>query len=111
MFSFLGIDKGQVQRLQDEFSIYIVGSSRISLAAIAPDNVDYSGAINRQRLSGLSLGVGLGTERCPSQLSRAYDDAIGVGVEVVATLNCSPPKTGRYPVSLRYRDVFARAGA
>lgn len=41
MFSFLGIDKDQVQRLQDEFSIYIVGSSRISLASISPDNVDY----------------------------------------------------------------------
>jgi len=41
MFSFLGIDKDQVQRLQDEFSIYIVGSSRISIAAITPDNVDY----------------------------------------------------------------------
>jgi aspartate aminotransferase len=41
MFSFVGIDKDQVQRLQDEFSIYIVGSSRISVAAIAPDNVDY----------------------------------------------------------------------
>ena len=41
MFSFLGIDKQQVQRLQDDFSIYIVGSSRISLAAISSDNVDY----------------------------------------------------------------------
>jgi len=41
MFSFLGIDKAQVQRLQDEHSIYIVGSSRISLAGISPDNVDY----------------------------------------------------------------------
>jgi aspartate aminotransferase len=41
MFSFLGIDKAQVQRLQDEFSIYIVGSSRISLAGISPDNVGY----------------------------------------------------------------------
>lgn len=41
MFSFLGIDKDQVQRLQDEFGIYMVGSSRISIAAIAPDNVDY----------------------------------------------------------------------
>lgn len=41
MFSFLGIDKDQVQRLQDEFSIYIVGSSRISVAAVAPTNVDY----------------------------------------------------------------------
>ncbi len=41
MFSFLGIDQHQVQRLQDEFSIYIVGSSRISVAAISPANVDY----------------------------------------------------------------------
>ena len=41
MFSFLGIDKEQVQRLQDEFGIYIVGSSRISVAAISPGNVDY----------------------------------------------------------------------
>lgn len=41
MFSFLGIDKEQVQQLQDDYSIYIVGSSRISLAGISPDNVDY----------------------------------------------------------------------
>lgn len=41
MFSFLGIDPDQVQRLQDEFSIYLVGSSRISVAAISPHNVDY----------------------------------------------------------------------
>jgi aspartate aminotransferase len=41
MFSFLGIDAAQVQRLQDEYSIYIVGSSRISLAGISTDNVDY----------------------------------------------------------------------
>ena len=41
MFSFLGISPQQVQRLQDEYAIYIVGSSRISVAAIAPDNVDY----------------------------------------------------------------------
>jgi aspartate aminotransferase len=41
MFSFLGIDQDQVQRLQQEFSIYMVGSSRISVAAIAPHNVDY----------------------------------------------------------------------
>jgi aspartate aminotransferase len=41
MFSFLGIDPDQVRRLEDEFSVYLVGSSRISIAAIAPDNVDY----------------------------------------------------------------------
>lgn len=41
MFSFLGINGEQVQRLQDEFSIYVVGSSRINVAGISPDNVDY----------------------------------------------------------------------
>jgi aspartate aminotransferase len=41
MFSFLGISKEQVQRLQDEYSIYIVDSSRVCVAAISPDNVDY----------------------------------------------------------------------
>lgn len=41
MFSFLGINKDQVERLQTESSIYIVGSSRISIAGISPSNVDY----------------------------------------------------------------------
>lgn len=41
MFSFLGITPEQVQQLQDDYSIYIVGSSRISLAGISNDNVDY----------------------------------------------------------------------
>jgi aspartate aminotransferase len=41
MFSFLGISKEQVQRLQEQSSIYIVGSSRISIAGISPGNVDY----------------------------------------------------------------------
>jgi aspartate aminotransferase len=41
MFSFLGITPEQVQRLQDEFSIYMVGSSRISIAGISPSNIDY----------------------------------------------------------------------
>ena len=41
MFSFLGITPEQVQQLQDDYSIYIVGSSRISLAGISADNVDY----------------------------------------------------------------------
>lgn len=46
MFSFLGISKEQVKQLQDEFSIYIVGSSRINVAAITPSNADYlAGAI------------------------------------------------------------------
>ncbi len=41
MFSFLGIDAEQVQRLMDEYSVYIVGSSRINVAAVSRDNVDY----------------------------------------------------------------------
>ncbi|HBR98199.1 MAG TPA: aromatic amino acid aminotransferase [Gammaproteobacteria bacterium] len=41
MFSFLGITPEQVQRLQEEYSIYIVGSSRISIAGISPSNADY----------------------------------------------------------------------
>lgn len=41
MFSFLGINAQQVQQLQDDYSIYIVGSSRISLAGISDDNADY----------------------------------------------------------------------
>lgn len=41
MFSFLGVDPEQVARLQKEFSTYMVGSSRISIAGISEDNVDY----------------------------------------------------------------------
>jgi len=41
MFSFLGITPQQVQQLQNEYSIYMVGSSRMSIAGIANSNVDY----------------------------------------------------------------------
>jgi len=41
MFSFLGITPEQVQQLQDEYSIYMVDSSRMSIAGIANSNVDY----------------------------------------------------------------------
>lgn len=41
MFSFLGITAQQVQLLQDEYSIYMVDSSRISIAGISTNNVDY----------------------------------------------------------------------
>ena len=41
MFSFLGITPEQVQQLQDEYSIHMVGSSRMSIAGIANQNVDY----------------------------------------------------------------------
>jgi len=40
MFSFLGITPEQVQTLQDEYSIYMVDSSRMSIAGIATSNVD-----------------------------------------------------------------------
>lgn len=41
MFSFLGITPQQVQRLKDEYSIYMVNSSRISIAGINQGNIDY----------------------------------------------------------------------
>ncbi len=41
MFSFSGLTKDQVERLKNEFSIYIVGSGRINVAGITEDNVDY----------------------------------------------------------------------
>jgi len=41
MFSFLGINAEQITRLQDEFGIYVVSSSRINVAGVTPDNVDY----------------------------------------------------------------------
>ena len=41
MFSFLGITPAQVQQLQDEYSIYMVDSSRMSIAGIAHSNIDY----------------------------------------------------------------------
>ena len=41
MFSFLGINKEQIQRLRDEYSIYLVGSSRINVAGISSKNLDY----------------------------------------------------------------------
>ena len=41
MFSFLGIDQGQISRLQKEFSIYMVDSSRINIAGLNSHNIDY----------------------------------------------------------------------
>jgi aspartate aminotransferase len=41
MFSFLGINPTQVETLKKEHSIYMVGSSRISIAGISQANVDY----------------------------------------------------------------------
>ncbi len=41
MFSFLGINPTQVQRLKNEFSIYMTDSSRINIAGINQHNIDY----------------------------------------------------------------------
>jgi aspartate aminotransferase len=41
MFSFLGLSPEQVKRLINEFSIYLVGSSRINVAGINKSNIDY----------------------------------------------------------------------
>lgn len=41
MFSFLGITPQQVARLRHEYSIYMVDSSRISIAGISKGNIDY----------------------------------------------------------------------
>ena len=40
MFSFSGLTKEQVDRLRDEYSIYIVGSGRINVAGMTPSNMD-----------------------------------------------------------------------
>jgi aspartate/tyrosine/aromatic aminotransferase len=44
MFCFLGISPQQVVRLKKDFGVYMVGSSRINVAGITPDNVDYLAA-------------------------------------------------------------------
>ena len=41
MFSFLGINPEQIEALKNDYGIYIVNSSRVSVSAITPSNVDY----------------------------------------------------------------------
>jgi aspartate/tyrosine/aromatic aminotransferase len=41
MFSFLGIAPARVEALKSDFGIYMEGSSRINVAGISSDNVDY----------------------------------------------------------------------
>ena len=41
LFSFLDLSKEQVERLREEFSIYLVGNSRINIAGVNPENVEY----------------------------------------------------------------------
>lgn len=39
MFSFMGLSEAQVQALADDFGIYMVGTSRISIAGLNPSNL------------------------------------------------------------------------
>ena len=41
MFSYLGVSVEQVKRLREEFSIYMVDSSRINVAGVNQQNLDY----------------------------------------------------------------------
>lgn len=41
MFSFLGVDKNQIKTLIEKYSIYLVDSSRINVASINDNNIDY----------------------------------------------------------------------
>ena len=41
MFSFLGLSVAQVDQLREQYSIYMVGSSRVNIAGIAQSNIDY----------------------------------------------------------------------
>ena len=41
MFSYSGLDKTQVQRLRDEYSIYAIDTGRICVAALNSRNIDY----------------------------------------------------------------------
>ncbi len=41
MFSFLGVSVDQVQTLINDYSIYLVNSSRINVASINDDNIEY----------------------------------------------------------------------
>ncbi|MEZ0185083.1 MAG: aromatic amino acid transaminase [Candidatus Reddybacter sp.] len=41
MFSFLGLSVAQVDQLREQFSIYMVGSSRVNVAGISQSNIDY----------------------------------------------------------------------
>lgn len=41
MFSFLGLTPSQVQQLREEFSVYMVDSSRINIAGLSSTNIGY----------------------------------------------------------------------
>lgn len=41
LFSFLGIDAVQVERLRNEFAIYLLGNSRMNIAGLSDGNVEH----------------------------------------------------------------------
>ena len=41
MFSFIDLDKAQVQMLIDRFGIYMTGSGRINISGLTAKNIDY----------------------------------------------------------------------
>ena len=41
MFSYTGLNTAQVQRLQDEFAVYLVASGRMCVAGLNQSNIDY----------------------------------------------------------------------
>ena len=40
MFSYTGLSPVQVQRLRDEFSVYMVGSGRVNMAGLDAERLD-----------------------------------------------------------------------
>ena len=40
MFSFLGVDRAQIERLRKEFAVYMIGTGRINVAGITSRNVE-----------------------------------------------------------------------
>jgi aromatic-amino-acid transaminase len=41
MFTYTGLNKTQVDRLKNEFAIYLVNSGRMCVAGLSESNVDY----------------------------------------------------------------------
>ncbi|MFQ5609438.1 MAG: aminotransferase class I/II-fold pyridoxal phosphate-dependent enzyme, partial [Woeseiaceae bacterium] len=41
MFSYLGLSAAQIESLKKNYGVYMVGSSRINVAGVTVENVDY----------------------------------------------------------------------
>jgi aromatic-amino-acid transaminase len=52
MFSYTGLSPQQVDRLRDEFAVYLVGSGRMCVAGLNSRNVDYVAAAFAEVLKG-----------------------------------------------------------